>query len=71
MSSTEILANALINYEGTVLFVSHNRSFIEEVATHIVVMTQDGKSMLFEGNLDSYESMAAKINFPNILAVND
>lgn len=71
MSSTEILANALINYEGTVLFVSHNRSFIEEVATHIFVMTQDGKSMLFEGNLDSYERMAAKINFPNILATNE
>lgn len=71
MSSTEILANGLINYEGTVLFVSHNRGFIEEVATHIFVMTQDGKSMLFEGNLDSYESMAAKIGFPNILVTND
>jgi ATP-binding cassette subfamily F protein 3 len=71
MSSTEVLASALVNYEGTVLFVSHNRSFIEEVATHIFVMTQDGKSMLFEGNLESYKSMAEKSNFPNIFAMDE
>lgn len=35
MLSTNILADALSNYEGTVMFVSHNRKFINDVATHI------------------------------------
>lgn len=35
MLSTNILSEALSNYEGTVMFVSHNRRFINDVATHI------------------------------------
>ncbi len=68
MSSSEVLAGALADYEGTVLFISHNRSFINEVATHIFAMTQDGKSMMFEGNIEDYIRLAERANFPNILA---
>jgi len=71
MSSSEILANALIEYEGTVLFISHNRSFINEVATHIFAMTQDGKSMMFEGNLEDYVVLAERARFPNILGLTE
>lgn len=38
MSSTEALSDAIINFEGTVLIVSHNRSFINSFATHLFVM---------------------------------
>lgn len=34
MASTLILADALASYEGTVIFVSHNRAFIKHLATH-------------------------------------
>ncbi|MDP6942759.1 MAG: ATP-binding cassette domain-containing protein, partial [Myxococcota bacterium] len=36
------LARALCNYEGTVLFVSHDRWFVSEVATRIVEITPEG-----------------------------
>lgn len=35
--SMQILANALSNYEGTVLFVSHNRNFIDSVANNLLI----------------------------------
>ena len=67
MSSCEMLANALDEYEGTVLFVSHDRIFIDAVCTHIFAMTPDGKSALFQGKLDDFEHLASISGFPNIL----
>ncbi len=50
--STEILSEALKNYEGTVLFISHNRSFINSTATHILAISSQRKLYLAKGNLD-------------------
>ncbi len=50
--STEILSEALKNYEGTVLFISHNRSFINSTATHILAISSQRKLYLSKGNLD-------------------
>lgn len=46
MSSTEALANALSEYGGTILMVSHNRSFINAFATHIFQMDKTKKAEL-------------------------
>ncbi len=46
MSSAEALANALNEYNGTVLVVSHNRSFINSFATHIFSMDRSKKAEL-------------------------
>jgi ATP-binding cassette subfamily F protein 3 len=43
MLSCQILAEALKNYEGTVMFVSHNRAFIDGVATHVVMLPERNK----------------------------
>ncbi len=40
--SVQILGNALSDYEGSVLFVSHNRNFIDLVATDLIVFNQSG-----------------------------
>lgn len=68
MSTAEILAQALDDYEGTALFVSHDRTFIDEVCTHVFVMTKDGKFEMFEGNIADYQRLAEVSGFPNILA---
>lgn len=39
--STQILAKALDEFEGTVLFVSHNRSFIETLSTNLLLFQND------------------------------
>jgi ATP-binding cassette subfamily F protein 3 len=67
MSSCEMLANALDEYEGTAFFVSHDRIFIDAVCTHIFAMTPDGKSALFQGKLADFEHLAQISGFPNIL----
>ena len=38
LSACENLANALSEFEGTVIFLSHNRSFIHTVATHTLYL---------------------------------
>lgn len=52
ISSIEVLAHAIKTYEGTAMFISHNRNFINTVATHIMVLQKNGKTYLFEGTLE-------------------
>lgn len=51
--SKEILENAIINYTGTVLYVSHDRYFINRTATRILELT-GGKLLNYIGNYDYY-----------------
>lgn len=52
ITSIEILSMSLKEYEGTAMFISHNRNFINTVATHIMVLQKNGKTYLYEGTLD-------------------
>ena len=53
IDTREILENALINFNGSILFVSHDRYFINKVATHIVELKN--KSLYkYIGNYDEY-----------------
>ena len=53
MDSREVLEDALENFEGTILAVSHDRYFINRFATRVAVLTEDGiKEYL--GNFDDY-----------------
>ena len=53
ITSKEILENALLNYTGTVLYVSHDRYFINRTATRILDLTC-GKLLNYIGNYDYY-----------------
>ena len=52
-SSKEILENALKEYEGTLLYVSHDRYFINQTATRILELS-DGVFTSYPGNYDYY-----------------
>jgi ATP-binding cassette subfamily F protein 3 len=67
MASADILAKTLSEFKGTILFVSHDRAFIDTVATHIFVVANANQSALFEGKLKDYEEVANRSGFPNIL----
>lgn len=67
MHSVEALIAALQKFKGTVIFVSHDRNFIDSICTHVFAMVSDGRSMLFEGKLDDYEHLSAIAGFPNVL----
>jgi ATP-binding cassette, subfamily F, member 3 len=53
LDSKEVLENALINYPGTILFVSHDRYFINRIATKVLELKADG-STAFLGDYDYY-----------------
>jgi len=53
MSSMEALESVLCEYEGTVLFVSHDSAFVNAVADRLLVI-ENHTITEFEGNLDDY-----------------
>jgi ATPase subunit of ABC transporter with duplicated ATPase domains len=53
MESIEALNLALENYEGTLVFVSHDREFVSSLATRVLDMKADG-IVDFEGSYDDY-----------------
>ena len=53
LSSKEILENALIDFPGTILFVSHDRYFINRIATKVIELSQGGAAE-YLGDYDYY-----------------
>ncbi|WP_270660558.1 ABC-F family ATP-binding cassette domain-containing protein [Enterococcus thailandicus] len=53
IDNKEVLENALIDYDGTLLFVSHDRYFINRIATKVVELSENGSKM-YLGDYDYY-----------------
>lgn len=51
--SKETLENLLSNYEGTVIFVSHDRYFVKKIATKLLIFNEDGVKF-FDGTYQEY-----------------
>ncbi|MFI6445109.1 energy-dependent translational throttle protein EttA [Kitasatospora sp. NPDC050543] len=49
------LENALLEFPGCAVVISHDRWFLDRVATHILAYEGESKWFWFEGNFDSYE----------------
>lgn len=48
------LEEALLNFPGTVMVISHDRWFLDRVATHILAFEGDSEVVFFEGNFTEY-----------------
>ena len=55
-----MLENALIDFDGTLLFVSHDRYFINRVATQVLELSEEG-STLYLGDYDYYLEKKAEL----------
>ena len=60
IDSKEVLENALIDFDGTLLFVSHDRYFINRVATHVLELSENGTT-LYLGDYDYYVDKKAEM----------
>jgi ATP-binding cassette subfamily F protein 3 len=49
LPSREVLEEALQEFDGTLLFVSHDRAFIDRLATHTLEL-KDGRAVVYHGN---------------------
>ena len=50
------LEEALVSFAGSAVIVSHDRWFLDRVATHMLAFEGDSQVVWFEGNYDDYET---------------
>jgi ATP-binding cassette subfamily F protein 3 len=63
--AAEILEEALVGFEGTVILVSHDRRFLENVTTRIVSV-RDGQADVYPGGFRDYVAAHARANQPHV-----
>lgn len=56
VNTLRALEEALENFAGTILVISHDRWFIDRLATHILSYEDEGKVVFFEGNYTAFEA---------------
>ena len=55
VNTMRALEDALENFAGTVLVISHDRWFLDRIATHILAFEDDSRVVFFDGNYTEYE----------------
>ncbi|MFT5167357.1 MAG: sulfate-transporting ATPase [Saprospiraceae bacterium] len=65
VNTLRALEEAIENFAGCVLMISHDRWFIDRLATHILSYEDEGNVVFFEGNYSAYEA-AKKIRLGDI-----
>jgi len=56
VATMRVLEQALIDFAGCALIISHDRFFLDRICTHLLVMEGDGRTRWFEGNFAAYEA---------------
>jgi ATP-binding cassette subfamily F protein uup len=59
METLELLESLLVGYEGTVLIVSHDRTFLNHVATSLIVFEGEGRLQEYVGGYDDWLNQTA------------
>ena len=54
------LETALKNFGGTVLFISHDRYFVDKTADHLLIIQPNARFLVLEGNYTTFRDMVAK-----------
>lgn len=55
VNTMRALEDALENFAGCVLVISHDRWFLDRIATHILAFEDEGQVVFFDGNFSEYE----------------
>ena len=50
------LEDAILDFAGCVFVISHDRWFLDRIATHIIAYDKDGSALWFEGNYEDYHN---------------
>ena len=60
VNTMRTLEQALLDFAGCAMVISHDRFFLDRICTHLLVYEGDGKVCWFEGNFSDYEEMLKK-----------
>jgi ATP-binding cassette ChvD family protein len=55
VNTMRVLEEALIEFPGCALIISHDRFFLDRLCTHLLIFEGDGRTRWFEGNFQAYE----------------
>jgi ATP-binding cassette ChvD family protein len=55
VATMRVLEQALIDFAGCAMVISHDRFFLDRICTHVLVMEGGGRTRWFEGNFTAYE----------------
>ncbi|CUH59628.1 ABC-F family ATP-binding cassette domain-containing protein [Thalassobacter stenotrophicus] len=61
VETLDLLQDVLGEYDGTVLLVSHDRDFLDRVASTTIAMEGDGRAVAYAGGWSDYQAQRAKI----------
>jgi ATP-binding cassette ChvD family protein len=67
VATMRVLEQALIEFPGCAMVISHDRFFLDRICTHLLIFEGDGKTTFFEGNFSTYEDKMLAAN-PDRLA---
>jgi ATP-binding cassette ChvD family protein len=59
VTTIQVLEDAIENFPGCAIVVSHDRFFLDKIATHILAFQEDGSYRFWEGNYESYKERMA------------
>ena len=55
VNTLRALEDAIRDFPGCIMVISHDRYFLDRIATHILAFEDEGKSTWFDGNFSQYE----------------
>lgn len=61
------LEDAILDFAGCVLVISHDRWFLDRIATHIIAYDKDGNATWFEGNYQDYHDYMVNLTGENVI----
>lgn len=60
VNTLRMLEEAIMEFSGCVMVISHDRFFLDRICTHLLVFEGDGKVRWFEGNFSEYQEWRVK-----------
>jgi len=67
VDTIRVLEQAIIDFQGCAMVISHDRFFLDRICTHLLIFDGNGKTQWFQGNFAAYEEMIQSQN-PDRLA---
>jgi len=62
VNTMRVLEQAIIDFAGCVMVISHDRFFLDRICTHLLILEGNGQTRWFTGNFEDYESEVLSAN---------
>jgi energy-dependent translational throttle protein EttA len=62
VDTMRILEQAIIDFQGCAMVISHDRFFLDRICTHLLIFEGNGKTRWFQGNFEAYEEQVQAEN---------